>query len=182
MLKITDIAHLFLKEHIKENDIVIDATCGNGLDTLFLATLVGKNGIVHAYDIQQEAICNSKELTKDYHNIIFHHESHENILTDNIKAVIFNLGYLPSGDKLITTKLDSTKKALLKLIDSFEINKNLLIIIVVYPGHNEGQKESLWLDEYLRGLSSSFMVSKYSMLNQHNAPYILMISKKNDKR
>ena len=61
MAKITDIAHLFLEKHIKLGDTVIDATCGNGHDTLFLANLVGNEGIVHAYDIQEQAIKNSKE-------------------------------------------------------------------------------------------------------------------------
>jgi hypothetical protein len=178
MAKITDIAHLFLEKHIKLGDTVIDATCGNGHDTLFLANLVGNEGIVHAYDIQEQAIKNSKELTKDYHNIIFHQTSHEFIDIDKIDAVIFNLGYLPSGDKTITTKSSSTKNALLNLIEKFETNKKMLILIVVYPGHLEGQKESLWLDEYLTNLDTSFMCSKYQPLNQKNAPYILIIEKK----
>lgn len=178
MAKITDIAHLFLEKHIKPGDIVIDATCGNGHDTLFLANLVGNTGIVHAYDIQEQAIKNSKELTKNFNNIIFHQISHEYIDVDNINAVIFNLGYLPSGDKTITTKPSSTKNALLNLIEKFETNKKMLILIVVYPGHIEGQKESLWLDEYLTNLDTSFMCSKYQPLNQKNAPYILTIEKK----
>ena len=95
-----------------------------------------------------------------------------------IDLVIFNLGYLPSGDKTITTKSSSTKNALLNLIEKFETNKKMLILIVVYPGHIEGQKESLWLDEYLTNLDTSFMCSKYQPLNQKNAPYILTIEKK----
>lgn len=178
MAKITDIAHLFLEKHIQKGNTVIDATCGNGHDTLFLTTLVGNEGIVHAYDIQELAILKSKELTKDYHNIIFHQTSHEFIDVEKIDAIIFNLGYLPSGDKTITTKSDSTKNALLNLINKFENNKNMLILIVVYPGHSEGQKESLWLDEYLRNLDTSFMCSKYQPINQKNAPYILTIEKK----
>ena len=178
MAKITDIAHLFLEKHIKLGDTVIDATCGNGHDTLFLAQLVGDNGIVHAYDIQSQAINNSKELTKDYNNIIFHQISHEFIDVDKIDAVIFNLGYLPSGDKSITTMQESTKKAILNLIDKFDTNKKMLILIVVYPGHSEGAKESMWLDDYLLNLDSSFISSKYQPLNQKNAPYILTIKKK----
>lgn len=178
MAKITDIAHTFLEKHLKPGDTVIDATCGNGHDTLFLANLVGNNGIVHAYDIQELAILNSKELTKDFNNIIFHQISHEFIDVDKIDAVVFNLGYLPSGDKSITTIVSSTKKAILNLINKFENNKKMMILIVVYPGHSEGQKESMWLDEYLTNLDSSFMTSKYQPLNQKNAPYILIIEKK----
>ncbi|MBQ8292600.1 MAG: methyltransferase domain-containing protein [Bacilli bacterium] len=178
MAKITDIAHLFLKEHLKVGDTAIDATCGNGHDTLYLAKLVGQTGIVHAYDIQEQAIINSKELTKDFNNIIFHQTSHENIDINKIDAVIFNLGYLPNGDKQITTLLSSTKNAILNLIAKFETNKNMLIIIVVYPGHDEGYKEALWLDEYLTSLPTSFVTSKYQPINQHNSPYIYTVNKK----
>ena len=178
MAKITDIAHTFLEKHIKPGDTVVDATCGNGHDTLFLASLVGSNGKVHAYDIQEQAIINSKELTKDFNNIIFHQISHEFIDLEKIDAVIFNLGYLPSGDKSITTLETSTKNAILNLIDKFENNKKMMILIVVYPGHSEGIKESIWLDEYLMNMDSSYMTSKYQPLNQKNAPYILIIEKK----
>lgn len=178
MVKITDVAHLFLKEHLIPGDTAIDATCGNGYDTLFLAKVVTEKGIVHAYDIQESAIIKTKDLTKDYHNIVFHHTSHEFIDIDNISAVIFNLGYLPNGDKSITTMSNSTKNAVLNLLTKYEKNPNMLIIIVVYPGHNEGFKESEWLNEYLSDLESSFVVSKYQPINQHKAPYILLITKK----
>lgn len=178
MAKITDIAHLFLKEHLVPGDVVVDATCGNGNDTLFLAKLVTEQGVVHAYDIQEAAIVKTKELTKDHHNIIFHQISHEFIDIDNIKAVIFNLGYLPSGDKSITTMFNSTKNAILNLLTKYENNPKMLIVIVVYPGHDEGFKESEWLNEYLSNLESSFVVSKYQPINQHKAPYILLINKK----
>ncbi len=178
MPKITDIAHLLLENHIKPGNTVIDATCGNGYDTLFLAKLVGPNGIVHSYDIQEDAINKAKYLTKDFQNIIFHLESHENIDITNINSIIFNLGYLPTGNKEITTMLESTKNALIKLLERFEQNKDMLIVIVVYPGHPEGQKESTWLLDFGSNLDSSFLVSRYMMLNQNNAPYIISISKK----
>lgn len=178
MGRITDIAHLFLKEHLLPGDLAVDATCGNGHDTLFLAQIVSEQGIVHAYDIQEEAINNTKALTKDYHNIVFHQTSHEFIDLEGIKAVIFNLGYLPSGNKQITTMFDSTKKAILNLLRKYETNPQMLIIIVVYPGHDEGLKESKWLDKYLSSLDSSFLVTKYQPINQNKSPYILKIIKK----
>lgn len=178
MARITDISHLLLSNHIKQGDLVIDATCGNGFDTLFLASLVGEKGIVHAYDIQEEAITNSKQLTKELNNIIYHLESHENINQENIKAIIFNLGYLPKGDKNITTTYESTKNIITKLVNSFDVNPNMLILLVVYPGHDEGNKESIWLDEFVSSLDTSFMCCKYQPINQHNSPYILTIEKK----
>jgi methylase of polypeptide subunit release factors len=178
MAKITDISHLLLKNHISIGDLVIDATCGNGFDTLFLASLVGSTGIVHAYDIQEQAINNAKNITKEYNNIIFHHESHENIDLENIKAVIFNLGYLPKGDKSITTTYESTKKIITKLVNSFDKNKKMLILIVVYVGHNEGEKESNWLEEFTSSLDTTYMCCKYQPINQHNSPYIITIEKK----
>ncbi len=123
-----EFAHELLKESINEGDFLIDATCGNGNDTLFLAQLTGKEGFVHAYDVQKEAILRSKELTKSYLNIRYILDSHAKIsyylAEENIKQVdgaIFNLGYLPNGDKGIITKASSTRTSLeiaLKLLNN----------------------------------------------------------------
>ena len=69
MLKTTELAHLLISHIIKEGSRVVDATAGNGNDTLFLSNLVGNTGKVFAYDIQEQAIYNTKELTKNKTNI-----------------------------------------------------------------------------------------------------------------
>ncbi len=177
-MKITDFVHLLIKNHINESSNVIDATCGNGNDTFFLASIC-KNGTIEAYDIQRVAIEKTKEKCQAFSNIIYHHESFDKISPHNVDLVLFNLGYLPNGDKTITTTSSITLKTVKKLIDAYPNNPNMLILITVYPGHNEGKLESDALNAYLKEVDSKELeVTKIIPFNQLNSPYIFMINKK----
>ena len=177
-MKITDYAHLLIKEHLKSDSFAIDATCGNGHDTLFLAKLV-PNGKVLAYDIQEKAINKTKELCQDYTNITYNLASFTTIYPKNCDLVLFNLGYLPNGDKTITTKCDDTLEAFKNLFSSFDDNPHLLLICCIYPVHLEGLKESQALDCFCQNLDAkAYLVMKIKPFNQTNAPYILTIQKK----
>jgi len=175
MEKITDIAHLIIKDHLKDvfNPTIIDATCGNGHDTLFLVQ--NFKGNIHAYDIQEIAINNTKELTKGF-DVTFHLASYEEIDQSSIDLVLFNLGYLPNGNKEITTKASTTLNIVKKLVDSFIDNPNMLILLIVYPLHEEGGRESQILDEYTSNLDKSqYDVLKIIPFNKIKSPYILTI-------
>ena len=179
MLKTTELTHLLISHVLKEGCVAVDATCGNGFDTLFLSKLVGDTGQVYAYDIQESAITNSKNLTKDSNNITFHLKSHEFIEESNIDVVLFNLGFLPNGDKSITTLKDSTLTSIKNLVSRFDENPNMHIFIVCYPGHNEGFLESEALLTYTKTLDSKkFLVTTYIPTNQKNAPFLITINKK----
>ena len=179
MQKITDYTHLLISSFVGVGDYCVDATCGNGNDTLFLAKLVGKTGLVDAYDIQSVAINNAKALTKDYQNIRFFNKSHEAIQINDCKCVLFNLGFLPHGNKSITTLKDSTLKAVQNLMSQYPNNPNLQIYIVVYPGHKEGYLEHLALNSYLETLDSKqYLVTKMVPFNQKNSPYLFIIQQK----
>ncbi len=163
-------------EIIKKDDYVIDATVGNGNDTLFLATLVSK-GKVFGYDIQKEAIGATKIKVKDYHNVYLYWDSHENMLNlkldKKVKIILFNLGYLPNGNKNITTKASSTLKALnngLKIL-----NPNGKILIVIYPGHAEGNKEQQEILNWLKTNNYPYQIKR----NTENpiAPFLVIIQK-----
>src|SRR5512144_1655855 len=56
------LAHFFLRVRVKPGDRVMDATCGNGHDTLFLAGLVGAGGTVFAFDVQEQALEKTRQL------------------------------------------------------------------------------------------------------------------------
>src|SRR5690625_6363206 len=122
MLKsILNYAHYLIQQSVTKGETVIDATCGNGNDTLFLSRLVGDEGHVLAFDIQDKAIDNTKERLSEElrHNVTVIQDSHENMpkyidqkLTGNIGGAIFNLGYLSKGDKKISTKSESNITAL----------------------------------------------------------------------
>ena len=116
MLRPLQMAHAFLLEVITKEDIVVDATMGNGHDTLFLARLAKK---VYAFDIQEQAIeQTTKRLAEaKLDNVELFLTGHENVdqYVESIKAAIFNLGYLPSADHTVITRPHSTIQALEKL-------------------------------------------------------------------
>lgn len=177
MYKIIELAHLMLQQHLTIGDVAIDATCGNGHDTLFLSQLVGETGKIYSYDIQLAALESAKILNANQNNITFIHQSHEFLELNDAKAVVFNFGYLPNGDKSITTKASSSLTAVKNIIK--ELKDNVLIIMVLYPGHQEGKIEADVLSEFCNNLSSKeFLVSTYKNSNQNNAPFLISIIKK----
>lgn len=164
------------EKYIKPTDNVIDATCGNGNDTLYLSNLVN-HGKVYALDIQQKAIdettklmrANLKNNFKTY--LLNHCEISKEIVGENISLIHFNLGYLPKANKNITTKWSTTKIAIEK---SYELlNKNGVITIVVYPGHSNGKKESDNLKEFVKNYKYKIMKNT----NKEDAPYLIIINK-----
>lgn len=189
MLKqIIPFAHDLLRNTINEKDIVIDATCGNGNDTLFLSELVGNDGQVYAFDIQETAIHNSQIKTAEagYTNVRYLLDSHANInqhlpehLIGQVSGAIFNLGYLPRSDKSIITKADSTLAATKQILTY--LKKKGLIVIVVYHGHEGGKEEKNAVLQFASGLAQEkYAVATYEFINQrNNPPFIIAIQKRN---
>lgn len=188
MFKIVEFSHLLITEYFNkykhQNMTFIDATCGRGCDTLFMANLLKDIGHVYSYDIQQLALDFTSDILSknNIDNVTLYHESHEFIKEVDIDLVIYNLGYLPNGDKSITTKADSTMLSLKKMITLMELNPQMLIILVIYPGHSEGSKESELIDNYVKSLSNRiYLVTKYQNYNRLSSPYIITINKDKDK-
>lgn len=140
-------AHRELAAVLREGDLAIDATAGNGHDTLFLAERVGDSGRVIAFDIQAEAIASSQTrldaagLSKRVSLIQGSHAT----LADHVppgmaSAIVFNLGYLPGGDHSVITRSDETLRALEQSL--IALRQGGLLAIVCYPGHPGGDLES----------------------------------------
>lgn len=188
MYKIVDFAKVLMKDFInslnKNNIICVDATLGNGFDSLYLSSLLNEKGTIYGYDIQEQAIINSNKLFKDHNvtNVITKLSSHEYIEEDNIDLAIFNLGYLPGFDKSIKTNKETTMKAIKNLLP--KMNKdNMLIVICLYVGHEEGFEESIVIDEFVKSLpSNEYMVSKYQNYNRPSSPYLISISPNKNRR
>lgn len=158
-MRLTDIAHQLLSETIKPGDLVIDATMGNGHDTLFLAERCGPGGHVHAFDIQQQALENTAALLEKVEftdRVALIRASHAEMLQHlpescigNLSAIVFNLGYLPGGEKLLTTTAETTLQALDQSLTL--LKKDGIISIMVYVGHPGGDAENSairhWLDK-----------------------------------
>lgn len=176
---IIDIAHHLMKAYITKDDIVVDMTMGNGHDTLFLAQI---SQFVYAFDIQKQALEITQKRLDDneIHKAKLILDSHENIQTyvNKYKYVIYNLGYLPNGDKAITTTSTSTITSLKIVME--DILEGGIIFMVIYPGHDEGKVESNDLETYFNSIDHKyFKVVKTNLPYQHlNPPYLVMIYKK----
>lgn len=175
-----------LKNTLMPGDSVIDATVGNGNDTVLLATLVGPNGIVYGFDLQEQAIKKTEEkllLTGLSNQVKLFHQGHETlgtVLPENtlIAGAIFNLGYLPNGDKTVITTGKTTLIAVNEILP--RLRKGGLLLLVVYYGHEGGKKEKDQVLSFVQTLSQNdFTVLRYDFLNQKNdPPFLIAIEKK----
>ena len=166
-----ELAHLLLANQVKKDHILVDATMGNGHDTLYLSSLAQH---VYSFDIQQKALDSTYEKVSHLSNVSLILDSFENIFNhvSTFDGIVFNLGYLPNGDKSITTIGETTLFTVKKILSTLE---HVYMVIVVYPGHLEGQYESKLLDEFV--LSLTIPVIKIQVENRKNAPYIYFIEK-----
>jgi len=186
LTKITEYAKLLMEETIKPGDYVVDATMGNGKDTLFLAKLVGEAGKVFAFDVQPEALQNTTKILQEnkvnLSSVALIHDGHQNIdryiQGEIISGVMFNLGYLPGGNRNIITKPQTTIIALQKCLDC--LKKNGLITIVVYHAHMGGQEEKEEVLSFVRQLErEKYHVLKIDFINQReDSPFLIAIVKK----
>lgn len=172
------ISNDIMDKHVQEGDIVLDCTVGNGNDTLRLAKLVGNKGKVYGFDIQEVALdITLKLLTCENldNRVELIRDSHENIdlyINNKLDFIIYNLGYLPKGDKNIKTKSSSTLISLKKSLEL--LNKNGIILITSYIGHEGGLDEKDAIEELLLELNQKdYNVIKYNFINQKNYPPIL---------
>jgi predicted methyltransferase len=176
--------HYLLLDAGLEGEIVVDATAGNGKDTLFLAQAVGEKGKVYAFDIQEEAIFKTRALlqTKEVYWCEIIHDSHVNIDIYNIthpQAVVFNLGYLPGGDHSIVTKSENTLLALQKALKILAVGG--ILTLIIYPGHEGGDKEAADINKYIATLSRAFDVLQFTFPNRaKNPPYLIAIRKQKE--
>lgn len=177
-----------LENYIGEGDTAVDATAGNGHDTLALAKLVGSSGKIYAFDIQETALDNTKSLLDregffDRCSLICgsHHDMAGSLPEKEkgrIAAVVFNLGYLPGGEKAKTTKRETTLPAIEQALEL--IRPGGIVAITMYGGHEEGAAEKMELLSFSENLSSGEYHAAYiSLLNQKkNPPELLLITKK----
>ncbi|CAJ1227188.1 hypothetical protein IV64_GL002069 [Lactiplantibacillus xiangfangensis] len=179
-------SHTLINQTVNPGDIAVDATVGNGHDTTYLAKLVGPSGHVYGFDIQDAAIAattNALAAEKLTHQVTLTHTGHENLAKvlpadAKVKCAIFNLGYLPGGDKSVVTQAATTLTAVQALEERLATNG--LIILLVYTGHHGGQNEANQLMQHVTKLDQhQFQVLQYGFLNQiHTPPYLIAIQKR----
>lgn len=176
----------YIYKYVKIGQIVVDCTVGNGNDTLELARLIGETGKVYGFDIQQTAIDITYERLKENHlldrtNLI--KDSHSNIdlyIKEKVDFIIYNLGYLPKGDKTIKTNKFTTVSSLNKALEL--LKENGVMLITCYVGHDGGMEEKEGVESLLKSLNQKdYNVVKHEFINQNNYPPILYGVEKSKK-
>ena len=182
-------AHALVTETVKAGDTVIDATMGNGHDTLFLTSLVGSEGEVIGFDIQEQAVESTRqrllEAGVNLDRVTLHCASHAvmNELVpvekkQKVTNVMFNLGYLPGADKSLITKVKVTLEAISQAIEYLQPNG--LLSVMCYPGHEGGDTEAAAVKKWLKALpKDQFSVEHYVREGHRpSSPFLLVARKK----
>lgn len=143
-LNTLSMVHEFLKQHVRPGAFCIDATAGKGRDTALLCRLVGRSGRVLAFDIQQDAVNQTRALLEQEQlraDVIL--DSHANMeqyaTSETVDCVVFNFGRLPGGDPRIVTKADPSLLAIdagLRLL-----RPGGVMAIALYYGKENGYEE-----------------------------------------
>ncbi len=175
-----ELSHDFLAEVLDESSVAVDATMGNGHDTVFLAGLAKQ---VYAFDVQEQALQKTQDrldqagLT-NVELILDGHEHLGDYVTEPVAAGIFNLGYLPAADKTVITQAQTTLSAIDQLLARLVSGGR--IALMVYYGHPGGEGEKEAVLAHLSALDQQFFtVMTYGPINQINTPpFLIMIEKK----
>ena len=155
-----------IQRTVLPGDSVIDATMGNGHDTLMLCEAVGPGGRVYAFDIQLQAVDETEKRLREHgmaDRATLIHAGHERMaeyVKEPVKAVMFNLGWLPGGNHSVTTKWETTRLAVESALTL--LSPSGIVVICAYPGHEEGAREERELTAFLSGLSNR----QYNVLHQ----------------
>ena len=176
--QITEWCHHFIKDHVKEGDCCIDATAGNGNDTLVLCELVGETGKVIAFDIQEEAVANTKKRLAEHGvaeraQVLL--ESHVNMRryakADSVSCIVFNFGYLPGGDHELATRKESSIAAIHEGLHV--LKKGGMMSLCIYSGGDSGFEErDAILSEIKKLDGKKYLVIVSEYYNRPNHPPI----------
>jgi hypothetical protein len=178
-------SHKLCKQQLTYGSFVVDATAGNGKDSLFLANLILKENKGHLWslDIQEKAITNTKKILEEnldkqlIKNISLINQCHSLPLpsSPSLDLVVYNLGYLPGGNKKLCTKTNTTLLSIryfLKLL-----KQEGALCITCYPGHEEGAEEYYFLLRFFQfNISPYWKITHYFHPNKPQAPNIFWIS------
>lgn len=180
------LAHNYWGAYGKKGGICVDATCGNGLDSLYIAQtlLTPTSGRLFCIDIQASAIQATQEIIGKstaqaiLDRISYHCHSHTQFefLPKHVDIFVYNLGYLPRSDKSCTTKAETTLISVKQATE--RLSSNGIISIMSYPGHPAGKKELDCLLEFFSLLSKNYIVCRHQWSNRYRFPELFLITKK----
>lgn len=183
MIDLLQLQKQFILAHLREGDVAVDFTMGNGHDTEFLSKIVGKDGHVYAFDVQQQAVDSTAANLKkagcpeNYTLILDSHHKVKEYVQGPIRAGMFNLGYLPGSDKSVTTMRVTTMPAIEAAIDL--LDHGGVLLVAVYPGHAEGDAEGKMVLDYFQTLDRHVICcTLIRILNSPTSPFFIVVEKK----
>lgn len=176
--RVTDLVKIIISSK-KDIKVAVDMTVGAGNDSKYILENTGVKKL-YGFDIQEDAKKRALELIGEDLRFNFILDSHANIdkyIKEGIDLAIYNLGYLPGGNKEITTEHESTIESLEKTLKL--LNKDGIVVLTIYPGHPAGKIESEKIENYLKSLDQrKYEVIKIAYPNRPNKPpYIITIQK-----
>lgn len=176
--QITEWCHHFMENHVKEGDFCIDATAGNGNDTLFLCQLVGETGKVLAFDIQKEAVEHTKQRLSDAGieeraQVLLdsHTNMYQYVKRESVDCIVFNFGYLPGGNHQLATKADTSVEAIRQGLELLKVGG--MMSLCIYSGGDSGFQERDAILSFLKSLDTKrYLVILSAYYNRPNNPPI----------
>jgi 16S rRNA C1402 N4-methylase RsmH len=186
-MRLVERVHAALAEVVGVGDFAIDATVGNGHDAAHLAALVGASGEVHAFDIQQEALESAERRLEErglLDHCSLHHVGHEHLAETlppetrgRTQAIVFNLGYLPGGDKSVITTASTTLKALRAALNW--LAPGGILTVIVYRAHPGGKEEFREVEQLLLGLElGEFRISSEQPATEDHSPIAFIVRRR----
>ena len=185
-MRLTELVHHVLNDHLREGDLAIDATSGNGHDTGYLATHVGESGKVIAIDIQRSAIESTRSLLSEKdlldrvtllagdHSVILEQLLGE--YKESVATVVFNLGYLPGSDKSVKTEAANTLQAL--EASAMLLSHRGMLCVTAYCAHLGGEEEAALVKQWMASKEANGWQIKSHVPASSNLPPMLWLARK----
>lgn len=183
MMRVSELAHVLVQPALHAGAWAVDATVGNGHDTVWLAGKVGPSGRVFGFDVQAEALMLAGEAVRAMGHVALVHAGHERMAEmlpaearGRIAAVMFNLGYLPGANKALVTRVETTLAALHQALELVRCGG--MVSVIVYPGHQGGAGEAEAVRAWTRTLPGAFAASVHARVNAKGAaPELVLVER-----